>query len=459
MSGATRRCRAWSVAAGFLLSAGTLEAELAFFAGEERLGTAYQLPRVAAGGLAEARLRVKNLGAGEVNLASLAVSGAAFSLAQPPRTPQPLSPGAAVDFTVRFEPAEAGGYSANLRANGASLLLVAYAGPAPLLYLDYTGALRLLAGAAEVDFGVVERGAPVARKFVLRNPPGQSPALVRVAVEGAPFRMSAPQEPALLAPGETARFAVLCDPAVSGPQEAVLRVDERRYTLRATAVDPPLPRPELLVDLAAARSGQQGRVAVRLAARSGTRASGQVRIAFQPAAPGASPDPAVVFASGVRAAPFSIEVGDSAARFGEKSYAEFQTGSTAGTITMVLELEGYGGERSVVIPPSPVGISSARAWRGGNTLDVEVAGFDNTRSASRLAFTFYDRNGTAVPPGAVRVDATADFLRYFEGADLGGLFALRARFPVMGDAAAIGAVEVEIANGSGAARSGRIRLP
>lgn len=445
--------------AAVLLSAGALEAQVAFFAGEERLGTVYQLPRVAAGGLAEVRMRVKNLGPGEVSLASLAISGVAFSLAQPPRMPQPLAPGAALDFTVRFEPAEAGGYSASLRANDASLLLAAYAAPAPLLYLDYGGAPRLLAGAAEVDFGVVARGAPASRKFVLRNPPGQDPALVRVAVEGDGFRLGAPPEPVPLAPGETARFEVLCDPAVSGPQEAVLRVDERGYTLRAAAVDPPLPRPELTVGLAAARSGQQGTVGVRLAARSGTRASGQVRIVFQPAAPGARPDPAVVFASGALTAPFSIDVGDAAARFGGRSYAEFQTGSTAGTITIVLELERYGDQRSVVIPPAPAGISSARALRGGNTVDVQVEGFDNTRSASRLAFTFYDRNGTAVPPGAVRVDATADFRRYFEVTDLGGLFGVRARFPVSGDAAALDAVEVEIVNGAGAARSGRIKLP
>ena len=449
----------WRVVAGLSLFAGILHAQLAFFAGEQKLPAAYQLPRVAAGGMAEARLQLRNLGAADVTVASLVISGTAFSLVQPPRLPQPLAPGAALDFTVRFEPAEAGAYSASLRASDASLLLAAQAEPAPLLYLDYGGVLRLLAGAAEVNFGLVERGTPASRKFMLRNPAGQPAALARVTVEGPGFRLAAPVAPLLLAPGEAARFDVLCDPAVSGPQEAVLRVDERRYMLRAAAIDPPLPRPELVLDLPNARSGQQGSVSVRLAARSETRAAGQVRLVFQPAAVGASPDPTVVFASGGRTVPFSIEVGDSAARFGARPSAEFQTGSTAGTITIVLELERYSDQKSIMIPPSPVGISSGRASRGGNTLDVEVAGFDNTRSASRLAFTFYDRNGAAVPPGAVRVDATTDFRRYFEATDLGGLFGLRARFPVTGDPAAIDAVEIEIANGAGAARSGRLKLP
>ncbi len=446
------------VAALFLL-AGALHAQIAFFTGEEKLGDAYQLPPIAAGGMAEARLRLKNLGAADTPVSSLAVSGAAFSLVKPPVLPQSLAPGGALDFTVRFEPAEAGAYSASLRANDASLLLAAHAAPAALLYLDYGGALRLISGAADVDFGVVERGTPASRKFLLRNPEGQPAVFVRVSVEGAAFRLGATLAPVLLPSGETLRFEVLCDPAASGPQEAVLRIDERRYALRAAAIDPPLPRPELVVDLPSARSGQQGSVSVRLAARSETRASGQVRLLFQPAAAGASSDPTVVFAAGGRTVPFSVEVGDTMARFAGRSSAEFQTGSTAGTITMVLELERYSDQKSVTIPPSPVGISSGKATRVGSTLEVEIAGFDNTRTASRLAFTFYDRNGAAIAPGAVRADATTDFRRYFEGTDLGGLFAMRARFPVTGDAAAIDAVEIEIVNGAGAARSARLRLP
>lgn len=453
------RGRWWSACAALLLLPGAARAQLAFFTGEERLGALYQLPGVEAGGLVEARLRVVNLGHEPVVLASFSIAGDAFSLAPPPELPRPLAPGAALEFTVRFEPVGPGNYSASLRAGDASLLVAALAVPAPQLYLDYGGAERLLAGAAEVDFGVVQRGAPASRKFLLRNAPGGQSALLRLSLEGAGFRFGAAQGSMLVEPGETARFEVLCDPLVSGPQRSVLRVGERRYTLRAEAVDPPLPPAELVVDLPSARSGQQGTVAVRLAARSETRATGRVTLVFQPASPEFSPDPAILFASGAATAAFSIEPGDSAARFGAKPYAEFQTGSTAGTITVVLELEGHDDRRSVAIPPAPVTIASAAVARGTNSVDVEVAGFDNTRTASRLAFTFYDRAGTPLPPGAIRADATDEFRRYFANTPMGGLFSMLARFPVMGDVAAIAAVEVEIVNGAGTARSARLKLP
>ena len=73
-----------------------------------------------------------------------------------------------------------------------------------------------------------------------------------------------------------------------------------------------------------------------------------------------------------------------------------------------------------------------------------------------MAFTFYDRAGTAVVPGAIRADSSAEFGRYFRTSPLGGLFQLRATFPVTGEASAIDAVEVEMANSAGASKSARV---
>ena len=73
-----------------------------------------------------------------------------------------------------------------------------------------------------------------------------------------------------------------------------------------------------------------------------------------------------------------------------------------------------------------------------------------------LAFTFFDSAGRTIQPGVLRVDASADFKRYFQSGAAGGMFALRATFPVSGDATQVAAVEVEITNSAGITRTQRL---
>jgi hypothetical protein len=83
-------------------------------------------------------------------------------------------------------------------------------------------------------------------------------------------------------------------------------------------------------------------------------------------------------------------------------------------------------------------------------------GFDNTRTAGPLTFTFFDLAGNAVAPGAIRADATASFASYFQSSGLGGVFLLRAVFPVTGDPSQVGAFQAQIGNSAGTAPTARI---
>ena len=97
-----------------------------------------------------------------------------------------------------------------------------------------------------------------------------------------------------------------------------------------------------------------------------------------------------------------------------------------------------------------------QASRTATGVDVAIIGFDNSRTAGRLTFTFYDTAG-AVIGSPIASDAAADFRRYFETSP-DGTFQLRAAFPVAGAAAQIGAVEVEMTNNVGSSRSERVRF-
>jgi hypothetical protein len=162
--------------------------------------------------------------------------------------------------------------------------------------------------------------------------------------------------------------------------------------------------------------------------------------------------------SGSRTIPFTVKEGEAEARFGDVTQAVFQTGTTAGNIVLTAEVGGFTEQTNVVIGSAAVRFDQSAAARNGNSLEVKLTGFDNTHSVGEIAFTFYDRSGQPVQPGAIRVNARDDFKRYFEASTLGGVFALRATFPVAGNAADIQGVEVEFANSHSTTRTPRLKF-
>jgi hypothetical protein len=89
-------------------------------------------------------------------------------------------------------------------------------------------------------------------------------------------------------------------------------------------------------------------------------------------------------------------------------------------------------------------------------VEIDVTGFDNTRSLGALSFTFYDSGGNLLPGGSLQSNASAEFLKYFGGSDLGGTFAMRAVFPVTGDISRIASCDITLTNSAGTTKVPRI---
>src|SRR5260370_25391535 len=100
-------------------------------------------------------------------------------------------------------------------------------------------------------------------------------------------------------------------------------------------------------------------------------------------------------------------------------------------------------------------MSTVQAVRSAGSIEIQVTGFDNTRSLGALSFTFYDAAGNPLPPGTIRTDALADFTKYFATSNLGGVFLLRAVFPVTGDATLLASCDATLANSAGSAKTQR----
>ena len=425
--------------------------------GSERpLRSFEELEAVPVGSTVETRFRVRNGSNAPATLDRLAIGGAGFSIGSQPALPQVVAAGSSVEFSVRFAPATAGSYSAHLSVNEGSYILRAAALPALTASVEIQGGRIALNSGAAVDFGNVAAGASALRRFFIENQTTRVMPLAAV-VTGVDFRLGTEGIPAELEPGGSTVLDVTFSPERSGEGSGTLAIGTLRIVLSGTAIDPPLPELRISVDPNAVQSGQQTSVTVSVAGAVPARVTGELTLSFVADVPDVPSDAAVQFAGGGRSVAFEIGAGQNTAMFGTTSVARFQTGTTAGTLILSARAGSRTAESRLTIARAPVKITTARGSKTGNSLEVSVVALDNVRTAAQVSYTFFDTAGAQIGQ-AIRVDAAEGLRGYFRGSATGGAFALRAAFPVTGDAGQIASVEVEIANSAGTSRSERAQF-
>jgi hypothetical protein len=262
--------------------------------------------------------------------------------------------------------------------------------------------------------------------------------------------------PVEVAPGAAVPFEVRFAPLRSGVPTGRLTVDERAFPLEGVALDPPFPHAQLLVDTASLESGRQGKIEVKLDAPSPVTGTGTLTLSFQPKVAGVD-DAAIQFlANGKRQLAINVEKGEDIARVSGQSAIFFQTGSTAGDLTIQLDLGFQQLRLPVALAQLPVRVDSTRAIRTATGVELSVEGFDNTRTVTHVSFTFYDRNGQALAGHPLRMNITDAFIGWWRQSGLGGVFLLKAAFPVAGDATQLTSVMVEFENTIGKAGSSKV---
>ena len=451
----TARALAW-----LLLAPCTLLGQLRLYLVEaeaERLivGT-HDLGALEIGQRREVSFRVRNVGLLPAPLETLSVSGTAFSLGGPAPPPRVLDPGFALYFSVRFEPALPGQYSAFLSLNSQTVLLRAVAVPAPVLCLERDGACSLLDPATSIDFGPVARGSTSLRRFWLANPSNDRLAVTLTVLWSSFKGPLGLDSPLSLAPAQTVAFDVIFEPQTVGADTGWLKINQRSFRLQGTGLSS-FPKLLLWFDPPEVASGRTLWLTVRLTAPAPEDCRGVAGLDFRSYLPSQPDDPAIAFLAGGTSRWETLEVsqGEDTARFGSERGVWLQTGTTAGRIGITVKLCGQEAWAGLEPKPAPVVIDSLKVTRANGNLEVSLTGFDNTRSASQVAFSFFDPAGQLVAPGRIALDAAAEFQNFYESSKLGGTFTLRAAFPVTGDASAIAAVEVEITNSVGVTRSER----
>jgi hypothetical protein len=391
-------------------------------------------------GVGHFRLRNTSSAAATVNV--LTVAGVGFKLTSPTALPVGLAPQGSIDFAVSFSAAGTGAYSAALDSDGIAILLTATVAPRLTYRIDPSFGTAF---PGPLDFGIVIRGSAAQRLITIQNETTLILTVPAIFVQGTDFALlgTVPSGQAL-GPRQGGEFTIVFTPHSIGVLQGSLTLGDRSYPLLGTGTDPPLPNPTVLLDLNQAASAQQGSLIVRFDAPAQTSGTGIATLDFHGPA-----DSAIAFAAGGRSVAFPIAPGDL------QAVLPFQTGTSAGVITFTVQIGGSSGQQSVTIAAAPPGITTAQAVRSGGTLAVSITGFDNTRSLGALTFTFYDAAGNPITPGAIRTDATADFAQYFAGSGLGGVFLLRAEFPVTGNSAMVASCEATLANSAGSTKTQR----
>jgi hypothetical protein len=207
-------------------------------------------------------------------------------------------------------------------------------------------------------------------------------------------------------------------------------------------------------------SAQQATLSIAFDSAPSTATAGTVDLTFASSTNTALNDPAILFPStGTTSASFTSNPGQTSASFGGQASLTFQTGTTAGTLHFHA-LWGYSeADLEVSLVAQPMGIDSVAATRQSNALQIVVTGFDNTRTAGQMSFTFFDSQGAFIGD-PVSADFTQNFHSYFfnPSNDDGGMFKMTLAFPVTGNPGQVASVQLNLMNTAGDAQTGVIRF-
>jgi hypothetical protein len=417
-------------------------------------GALVNVGTAAPGDTVKARFHVRNTGQGPATFETLALAGQGFTILSAPSLPYILAPyiglASEAEFDVAFSPTIIGSFSAFLDVNNLNFLLQGTSAASAVITL--LGSQTPLTAGQPVDFSVAINTALV-KTFVLFNSSGATLTVNAVTVSGAgfsgPIGLSFPLQ---IGPGQSSLFQVSFTPRLPASYSGTLAVDNRSFVLAGLGLDPPLPSASMVFSSSIGASAQQNSLTIPLASAAQRSGTGTLTMAFQSNITGVSADPAIEFLSGpLHIATVTIAQGATSALIGGQPSMAFQTGTTAGTITFSLTLENNTPQQTtLIVPPSPIILSVENAVRLLGSVNVSFSGFDNTYSASQMAFTFYDLKGNIVPQGVINVDAGSMFQQYFSTTQAGGAFALLATFPVTGETTQIGSVTAQLTNSVGA---------
>ena len=429
---------------------------------ETPMGTSFNIGTAAVcQTLSSPEIRLLNIGPYAINVTTLAPLNGAIVLSQYPLPAFQVASQSLQAFYVTFTPTGPGPVSSTLTVTGntvgndvvtstvynLSVALSATGVAAPTL-TDSSG--TSYCPGAEIYVGRTQVGTTLQTSLTLNN---TTPNSVTATVAGKDF---GPTGPVIVPPSDVQNLPISFTPSIANTETGTLTVSGLVYTLTGVGFVQAVTPLDLSFQLSsnADVSSNPATVSIPLASPAALSDAGTLTLSFQPA--GMLPDdPAIMFtANSTRIMSVQVSPGDTAVQFqaGNATQCTFQTGTTAGTITLTLNLDVSGVTKTVssTIVPALVSLDLSTAVAATDSILLSLSGFDNTHAASALAFTFKNASGKVIPPGLIQSNVASAFANYYQTNPLvGGTFKLQATFPVTGDITQVATVEVGFTNPAG----------
>jgi hypothetical protein len=179
-------------------------------------------------------------------------------------------------------------------------------------------------------------------------------------------------------------------------------------------------------------------------------------LSFAPAPPNTLNDPTVLFSNNSTTDSVTIPANST----GPIPAIDFSSGSTAGTITLRIQLTVDGvditpaglGPYTIAVPAGPPGITSAVLTRNGTLMTVAISGFSPTRDMTQAKFHFTPASGKSLKTTDLTVSLSPVFVQYYqtEQSDAAGTAYLYTQpFTLSSDADSVGTVTVTLSNSAG----------
>ena len=422
-------------------------------------------------------VRIRNTGNAEGRILQIAVAGTGFSLSDTPFLPLTLQPGGTATFRLNFVPPEPGRHTARLRV-GDNFFDVSGNGQGIALTYGYqVGETSVTVNSTgNVVFSPTAIGRSSELQFRINNTGTLPATLNSIAVAGPDTftLLDVPAFPAQLAPGASIPVRIRFAPTALGSQTATLRVANSTFTLTASGTNPaPLPEYSFEGPTGVQQPRQQPTVRLTLASPYALPLNGTLTLVF--ASEVFADDPAVQFAAGGRTIPFRIPAGTTQAIFPDGSnQVRLQTGTVAGTITLLPSFVTEGGLnltpttptvlRLSVAQSAPVILSASVSARTATGFVLLVSGYSTSRSVTRMNITFTPRSGEALETNSLALNVESAFIAWFQSSQslpFGGLFSITVPLTLTGDVQGenlalsdtITAIAVTLTNAAGTSNS------
>ena len=359
-----------------------------------------------------------------------------------------LQPAEVHSITLQFAPLSPGNYTGSIQFGSVTILLFARALAAASLYVQTPSGLVQAHSGAPLEV-VMEGGFSGQLPCTLRNDSGQPLPVQSIAVGGSWSILNSASASPALAAGDSFAFTLV--PAGGSSADNILGsvlIDQRSFEIDVHAN---IPKFHIQLSSASLNTGEQATLSMVFDHAPAVALQGSVELTLRTSFSVAVEDPAILFPStGVATASFSSSPGQTSAAFAGQTSIAFQSGTTSGTLHVHASWGFSEDQQDIVLAPSPIKVDTVTATRASDALNVTVTGFDNTRSAGRLSFSFFDSKGSFIG-NPVTADATEAFYNLFFATDEngGGMFTMTATFPVTGDPSVVGSVQVDLINTAG----------